>query len=106
AKMLGLPVPVRAALRVMLEMGVRVPDHGKLEPWRFIVLGRDALLRLAAAVPDHAGDHDADAVEKAQKQFSDAHLVVAVIEVQQQSPKIPAIEQTYSAGAVCLTLLN
>ena len=43
---------------------------------------------------------------KGQKQFADSHLCVAVIESPKQSPKIPAIEQTYSAGAVCLGLLN
>jgi nitroreductase len=51
------------------------------------------------------GRDDAD-IAKARKQYDDAHLAVAVIEVQKPSEKIPAIEQTYSAGAVCLALLN
>jgi len=106
AKTLGLPVPDRAALRPLLEMAARSPDHGKLEPWRFAVLGRAALLRLSDAIPALASASDADVAAKAQQQFADAHLAVAVIEVQRPSPKIPAIEQTYSAGAVCLALLN
>ena len=108
AKTLGLPVPDRAALIPMLEMAARSPDHGKLEPWRFVVLERAALLRLAQSVPRCSGAKglDGEAIAKAQKQFTDAHLAVAVIEVQRPSPKIPAIEQTYSTGAVCLALLN
>ena len=67
-----------------------------------------ALARLSAAVPDcdAAAGLDDKAIEKAQKQFDDSHLAVAVIEVQRPSPKIPAIEQSYSAGAACLGLLN
>ncbi len=108
AKTLGLPVPDRAELMPLLTAAARTPDHGKLEPWRFVVLGRAALDRLSAAVPtcDAAQGLDDKAIAKAQKQFDDADLAVAVIEVQRPSPKIPAIEQTYSAGAVCLGLLN
>ena len=106
AKTLGLPVPDRTALRPLLEMAARSPDHGKLEPWRFMVLERPALLRIAAAIPSLPSATDPEAVQKAQAQYAEAHLAVAVIEVQRPSPKIPAIEQSYSAGAVCLALLN
>ena len=106
AKTLTLPVPDRAELASLLEMAARSPDHGKLEPWRFVVLERAALLRLASAIPGLPEAPDSEAVQKAQAQFDTAHLAVAVIEVQRPSPKIPAIEQSYSAGAVCLALLN
>ena len=108
AKTLTLPVPGRDALRPLLTAAVRCPDHGKLEPWRLIVLERGALERLTALVETRGatlGRDDAD-IDKARRQYADAHLAVAVIEVQKPSPKIPAIEQTYSAGAVCLSLLN
>lgn len=106
AKTLGLPIPSRAELMPILEMAARTPDHGKLEPWRFLVLERAALTRIADEIAELDGAQDPEALEKAQAQFRDAHLAVAVIEVQRPSPKIPAIEQTYSAGAVCLALLN
>lgn len=108
AKTLGLPVPDRAALRPLLIGALRSPDHGKLEPWRLIVLERAALLRLADLVAErgHALGRAPEDIEKAQAQYAMAYLAVAVIEVQKSSPKIPAIEQTYSAGAVCLALLN
>ena len=50
--------------------------------------------------------YDADKTAKGRRQFEDGQICVAVIEVQKPSEKIPAIEQTYSAGAACLALLN
>lgn len=108
AKTLTTPVPSRAELLPMLTAAARSPDHGKLEPWRFIVLESRALLRLAGLVEirGQALKRDEAEIEKARRQFDEAHLAVAVIEVRKPSEKIPAIEQTYSAGAVCLALLN
>jgi nitroreductase len=108
AKTLVLPVPDRAALRPLLAAATRVPDHGKLEPWRLIVLERAALVRLAGLVAEagaRLGKSPED-IAKAETQFADAHLAVAVIESPKPSEKIPAIEQTYSAACVCLSLLN
>ena len=108
AKTLAAPVPDRSALRLLLTAAARSPDHGKLEPWRFIVLERPALQRLAARVPGRGAalGHDADKVDKAVRQYADADLAVAVISSPKPSEKIPHIEQVYSAGAVCLSLLN
>lgn len=108
AKLLQAPAPDRDALVPILTAAARTPDHGKLEPWRFIVLGRAALDRLAETAEHcaRAADRSEDDIAKARKQFDDSPLCVAVIEVQKPSEKIPAIEQTYSAGAVCLALLN
>lgn len=108
AKTLTTPVPTRDQLTPLLEAALRSPDHGKLEPWRLIVLERDALLRLGALVADRAPvlGIDAEQTAKARSQYDMAHLAVAVIEAPVISEKVPAIEQTYSAGAVCLQLLN
>lgn len=106
AKTLGLPVPDRAALLPLLQAAARSPDHGKLVPWRFIVLERAALERLAAAVPGYGGKIEPEKVEKMRVQLASAHLAVAVVASPQPSEKIPEIEQTLSAGAVCLALLN
>lgn len=105
AKTLTTPVPDRAALRPLLEAAARSPDHGKLEPWRFIVLERGALTRLAGAVPERAQALGVDG-EKMQAQFGNAHLAVAVVSAPKPSEKIPQVEQAMSAGAVCLALLN
>jgi nitroreductase len=108
AKTLGQPVPTRDAHRPLLEAALRTPDHGKLEPWRLIVLERGALQRLGALVADRGAalGRDTDDIAKARRAFDDAHLAVAVVESPVPSDKVPAIEQSYSAGAVCLGLLN
>lgn len=108
AKTLQAPAPDRAALEPILTAAARSPDHGKLEPWRFIVLEGAALARLAKAAHARgvALGKDEETCEKAAREFANSPLCVAVIEVQKPSEKIPAIEQTYSAGAVCLALLN
>ncbi|MCE8547237.1 nitroreductase family protein [Ruegeria pomeroyi] len=108
AKTLTAPAPSRQELVSLLTAAARSPDHGKLEPWRFVVLEQGAMARLAdlaEARGQALGKQDED-IAKGRAQFDQGILAVAVIEVQKDSPKIPAIEQTYSAGAVCLALLN
>ena len=108
AKTLTTPVPSDDDLRALLTIAARTPDHGKLEPWRFIVLQRPALLRLAAEVEKFvsARTDDTAIIAKQTAQYANAHLAIAVVESPKPSPKIPPLEQTYSAGAVCLALLN
>lgn len=108
AKTLTRPVPSRETLGRLLTVAARCPDHGKLEPWRFIVLEKAAMDRLAQSVPA-AGVRlgiESEKIDKAVAQFSDADLAVAVIASPKPSEKIPEIEQTLSAGAVCMQLLN
>jgi nitroreductase len=100
-------VPERAELRALLEIAARTPDHGKLEPWRFVVLGRPALAGLAEAVAARGAALalDPDKIDKAVRQYADADLAVAVIASPRPSDKIPEIEQLLSAGAACYGLL-
>lgn len=108
AKTLKGPAPTREELLPLLTAAARSPDHGKLEPWRFVVLEKGAMPRLAELTEARAKalGKTPEEITKARSQFDMGHLAVAVIEVQKPSGKIPAIEQTYSAGAVCLALLN
>ncbi|MEX0366766.1 MAG: nitroreductase family protein [Ruegeria sp.] len=108
AKTLVAPAPTRDQLMPLLTAAARSPDHGKLEPWRFIVLEKGAMPRLAALTEEcgEALGKSPEDIAKGRSQFDQGHLAVAVIEVQRPSEKVPAIEQTYSAGAVCLALLN
>lgn len=108
AMLLKPPVPDRAQLMAILESGARTPDHGKLEPWRYIVLERSAMPRLAALLTERGAQlgKAPSLVEKAAAVFSDANLVVTVVASPDDSAKIPSIEQTLSAGAVCLSVLN
>ena len=106
-KLLSGPPPSPDELLNLLELAARVPDHGKLEPWRFIVLERGALDRLAPALAAYVAAQGGDeaAVEKARSAF-DSPLIVAVVSAPVDSPKIPQWEQFLSAGAVCLELVN
>ncbi|MCI2395412.1 nitroreductase [Aliiroseovarius sediminis] len=108
AKTLTDPAPDRAALQPILTAAARSPDHGKLEPWRFIVLERGALARLADLVETRGAErNEAPAqIAKAKSAYQDSPLAVVVVSAPVQSDKIPKIEQVYSAGAVCLALLN
>lgn len=108
AKTLTLPVPTRAELLPILAAGLRTPDHGKLEPWRLIVLERGALLRLADLVATRGQNIKLDTatIEKARMQYAQAHLAVCVVCTPKSTVKIPAVEQVLSTGAVCLSLLN
>lgn len=108
AKTLRGPVPGRDELRPILAAAARTPDHGKLEPWRFIVLKNAALDRLADLARERAGALGIapEKIAKGVSQYADAELAVAVISCPKPSDKVPQIEQLYSAGAACLALLN
>lgn len=108
AKTLVAPGPDRAALEVLLTAAARAPDHGKLEPWRFIVLEGAALTRLAdlAQARAEALGLDPDKAAKGIGQFRAAPLMVAVVSAPVASDKVPEFEQVLSAGAVSLQLLN
>ena len=108
AKILTAPVPLRAEIEQLLQMAARTPDHKKLEPWRFIVLEKGAMPRLAelALKTTTQAGKPAEKVEKFRQQFANADLAVAVIAAPVQHPDVPELEQLLSAGAVCLALLN
>ncbi len=108
AKTLTGPGPAPAELHLLLTAAARCPDHGKLEPWRFLVIAGAARTRAADAVRARAAalGHDATAAEKAASAFTQSPLCVAVIASPKASEKIPEHEQALSAGAVCLSLLN
>lgn len=108
ARTLTLPVPTRDALLPILAAAVRVPDHGKLEPWRLVVLEKPALDRLAGLARDRGAALalDQERVAKGVAQFADSNLAVVVVKCPRPTEKVPEIEQVLSTGAVCLSLLN
>lgn len=108
AKTLQLPVPTAEQLAPILTAALRVPDHGKLEPWRLLVLTKPAMARLAdmAEARARATGGDDQRIAKGRGQFDQGHLAVVVISSPKAQDKVPEIEQTLSAGAVCLGLVN
>ena len=108
AKTFTAPVPSRAELEEILSIALRVPDHGKLEPWRIVVLDRADLARLAdlAEARARALGGDDEKIAKGRGQYDLGQLAVAVIAAPKASPRIPQIEQTLSAGALCMNILH
>jgi len=105
---LRLPAPDRATLEQLLTLAARVPDHGKLEPWRFVVLSRAALQRLAPVVAGRGAELgvEPEKIEKARRQYDEGICAVVVVGCPKDSDKVPRFEQDLSAGAVCLSLVN
>jgi nitroreductase len=99
------PGPARDEIARILELGARTPDHGKLFPWRFVVMGRRRRAALAAAlVPLAARQPDADKAAKVLVKLTAAPTTVLVVSSPVESRKVPVWEQRLSAGAVCMNL--
>ncbi len=107
AKLMTGPVPDRAALLEIMRVAVRVPDHGKLEPWRLVVVDRTDMARLAdlAEARALALGADGEKTAKGRGQFDNGQLAVVVIASPKPSDKVPVIEQVLSAGAMCFGLV-
>ncbi len=110
ALQLGEPGPDAAQLERLLRSAVRVPDHGKLVPWRMLLVRGDARARLGEALAQIHRRNDPQVapakIEKNRERFRHAPLVVVVVaRVEDDHPKIPAQEQLLSAGCVAFNLL-
>lgn len=110
SRQLGEPGPDAMQCQRMLEAALRVPDHGKLAPWRFITVrgtARHALgERLAARARVLDPGAPAAALDKDRQRFNHAPLVVIVVATPVEGHKVPVIEQLLSGGAVCFALLQ
>jgi nitroreductase len=103
------PGPSADELATLLSLASRVPDHGKLAPWRFIIFegeARDRAGRLALDIrlEDKPELDEAGKAEELRR-FARAPLVVGVVSRAAPHVKIPEWEQVLSAGAVCMTLI-
>lgn len=94
--------PTQAELETILTIGARVPDHGKLAPWRFIVFEGDARKKAGDIIAQVFSKKNPDAAEqdiaKARASLTEAPLVIAVVSSPKSHPKVPAWEQQLSAG--------
>src|SRR6187431_246719 len=100
------PGPSPAELETLLTVASRVPDHGKLAPWRFIVFENDARMRageiIAAAFARTKPDASAADLETEKNRLMEAPLVIGVVSTIKPHPKVPPWEQEMSAGASCM----
>ncbi|HWK95447.1 MAG TPA: nitroreductase [Pseudolabrys sp.] len=104
------PGPSAAEIEALLTIASRVPDHGKLAPWRFIVFTGDAREaagdKIAEVFSAGRPDATADQIEFERKRLSRAPLVIAVVSRAAPHAKIPEWEQQLSAGAACMNMLT
>jgi nitroreductase len=103
---LGEPAPSRAELMTLLRLATRVPDHGKLAPWRFVILDGEGKRRFIAGLEAIASVRaDGERLKAKLGKIKAPPLTLAV--VSRATPgEIPEWEQRLSSGAVCMTLIT
>jgi nitroreductase len=103
------PGPSAEELDTLLGIAARVPDHGKLAPWRFIVFEGDARARAGAIIAEAFATAHPDATDDQlafeRNRLARAPLVIAVVSRAAPHVKIPEWEQELSAGASCMALV-
>jgi nitroreductase len=104
------PGPSPAELETILTIGARVPDHGKLTPWRFIVFEGDARIRAGEIIAQVFARKNplapAAEIEIEKRRLMDAPLVIAVVSFTKPHPKVPPWEQELSAGASAMNIVT
>lgn len=106
---LAEPAPSEAEIRTMLTVASRVPDHGRLAPWRFILYRGAARHRVGDMLAARAEEREGPLTEGRRAQelarFSRAPLVIGVVCVPRDNPKIPQWEMLLSGGAAAMNLV-
>ena len=104
------PGPSPDEIDTILTIGARVPDHGKLAPWRFILFEGDArarageiIAKVFAAKNPQASSAD---IETEKRRLTDAPLVIGVVSFTKPHPKVPPWEQELSAGASAMNIVT
>jgi nitroreductase len=109
AKTLTDPAPDEGALRLLLECAARAPDHGRLRPWRFIVIRGAARARLGELMVDQLRRKQptasAEAQQRERQKALRAPLIIVVAAVCNTAARIPPIEQILAAGAAAQNMM-
>ena len=104
------PGPSPAEIETILTIGARVPDHGKLAPWRFILFEGDARGRAGEIIANVFAKKNPQAssaeIEIEKKRLTDAPLVIGVVSFTRPHPKVPPWEQELSAGASAMNIVT
>jgi nitroreductase len=104
------PGPDAAEMRTILSIGMRTPDHGKLAPWRFVIVPqerRDAFAQLLADAYARQRPDAGRLEREANAQFAhQAPALVVVLSRPDRSSAVPLREQELSAGAACMNILH
>ena len=104
------PSPSAEEIDTILTIGARVPDHGKVVPWRFIVFEGDARARAGDVIARIYARKNPSApqeeIEIEKHQLTEAPLVIGVVSCIKPHPKVPSWEQVLSAGASAMNIVN
>jgi nitroreductase len=103
------PAPDQATLEAILRTAMRAPDHGKLKPWRFIILRGEARRRfgdvMAEAMKRREPDAPENLIEREREKPLRAPLIVVLAAALKESHKIPVVEQLLAAGAAAQNIM-
>lgn len=109
AAFLEPPAPNADEIEEILTIASRVPDHGKLAPWRFVIFAGDARIKASAALAEVFArknpNADAKVVEEERKRLARAPLVIGVVCKPVLHPKVPEWEQMLSAGNAAFNIV-
>ena len=109
AKTLTDPAPDDGALALLFECASRAPDHGRLRPWRFIVIRGASRERLGELMAEQLRrklpDATAETLQRERQKALRAPLIIAVAAVCSASAKVPAVEQILAAGAAAQNMM-
>ena len=104
------PGPSPTELETILTIGARVPDHGKLAPWRFIIFEGDARVRAGDVIAGVFARKNPNAspaeIDVEKRRLTDAPLVIAIVSLTKPHPKVPPWEQELSAGASAMNIVT
>jgi len=108
-RLLVAPGPTETEIETLLTIASRVPDHGRVVPWRMLVISQAVGRRLgdsiAALYADDHPDADEERLALERTRLARAPLVIGVVSRTREHPKAPEWEQILSAGAVCMNLV-
>lgn len=109
AMKLAAPGPDAGALDAILRSAVRAPDHGRLRPWRFVVIPEDQRARFGEVMAESMRRRDPDAsaemLQRERDKAMRAPVIVVVAARVQKGHKIPEVEQLASAAAAAQTIM-
>lgn len=103
------PAPSEAEIQILIEIASRVPDHKKLQPWRFVEYGNEARVELVKKFQqlsdEEAGSSPLEKRQVELERFLSAPLVIGVISKTIENSAVPDYEQVLSAGAATMLML-
>jgi nitroreductase len=103
------PAPTDAAIEAMIASALRAPDHGRLRPWRFILIRPDMREGFGDLLAEHllrrVPDASAELLRRERDKAMRAPMILVVVQRSRPSEKIPQIEQLLSAGAAAQNIL-